>query len=100
MKTQHTAGTWFAEDRFIRNIEGQLIADVQECHQFQVQCEDGTFDIDEEEMPWKANARLIAAAPELLDALKALMHAHASDELTEVMDAQMRAVELIDRLTD
>ena len=69
MKTQHTPGTWFAEDRFIRNIEGQLIAEVQECHQFEVQCQDGTLDIGEEEMPWKANARLIAAAPELLDLL-------------------------------
>lgn len=71
MKTQHTPGPWeIAEDRFIRNIEGQTIAEVQEWHQFVTQCKDGTLDIDKEEMPWKANARLIAAAPELLEILK------------------------------
>ena len=99
MKTQHTPGTWFAEDRFIRNIEGQLIAEVQECHQFEVQCQDGTLDIGEEEMPWKANARLIAAAPELLEMVNRL-----SKSLTRTNDHDQRlyleAKEFIAELTD
>lgn len=99
MKTQHTPGTWFAEDRFIRNIEGQLIAEVQECHQFEVQCQDGTLDIGEEEMPWKANARLIAAAPELLEMVNRL-----SKSLTRTNDDDQRlyleAKEFIAELTD
>ena len=100
MKTQHTPGTWFAEDRFIRNIEGQLIAEVQECHQFEVQCQDGTLDIGEEEMPWKANARLIAAAPELLDTLRELYETALVMECIPLYKGLKKAQTLIAKLTD
>jgi hypothetical protein len=95
MNTQHSPGPWTEWQSGIFDVDGNIIATISEDGQWNwiegsnVEC-----------APGGANARLMAAAPELLDVLKALMHAHASHELTAVMEAQMRAVELIDRLTD
>lgn len=56
MNTQHTSGTWHAKDGQIYPTEtGKTLALIP------------YFDKDSEEM--EANARLIAAAPELLGAL-------------------------------
>jgi len=65
MKTQFTPGPWHLgynkHDASIHN--GVTIASV---------CDDATH--------WKANARLIASAPELLSALERLAHPMADDD--------------------
>lgn len=85
--TNHTPGPWVAEsfDRFVREeATGGTIARV---------CEnDGhTDEKARRAMPFKANARLIAAAPEMYEALKwALARLEGHDEQTENTD--IRAV--------
>jgi len=65
MKTQFTPGPWHLgynkHDASVHN--GVTIASI---------CDDATH--------WKANARLIASAPELLAALERLVHPMADDE--------------------
>jgi len=57
MKTQHTKGTWqLQKDNCIINIDGGAII-----------CQMGSA--DNNDIQKDANAKLIAAAPELLDAL-------------------------------
>ena len=73
MKTQHTPGPWEIDREFIRNAEGQMIAEVQRYHYLEIQLPDGTLDVGSEEIPYKANAELIAAAPELLEIVKAFL---------------------------
>jgi hypothetical protein len=70
MSTQHSPGPWEIDGNLIRNTEGQIVAEVQEFHHFEIQLQNGTLDIDQEDMPWQGNAELIAAAPELLDTLR------------------------------
>jgi hypothetical protein len=64
MKTQHTPGPWVVADDKVQQ-HGSTIANVTKENQWW----NTTEGIATEEMPWKANAHLIAAAPELLDAL-------------------------------
>lgn len=86
MKTQHTPGPWFHGDT------GQIWSNE---HRIGV-----AYLTDyAKRLPQEANAKLIAAAPEMLDALKALMHAYASREFHVLMEARERAKELIAKLT-
>jgi hypothetical protein len=73
MNTKHTPGPWEIDREFIRNAEGQMIAEVQRYHYLEIQLPDGTLDVGSEEMPYKANARLMAAAPELIEILEDLL---------------------------
>ena len=71
MSTQHTPGPWYVGTEF--NDQGRHIYAAQK-----VRHEDGDewhpliacTDDDERLVNWQANARLIAAAPDLLEALK------------------------------
>lgn len=62
-KTQHTPGPWFADGHYICSAEPDIYA-----RQIAVTCDDGITGNSER----IANARLIAAAPELLEALNGL----------------------------
>ena len=71
MSTQHTPGPWYVGTEF--NDQGRHIYAAQK-----VRHEDGDewhpliacTDDDERLVDWQANARLIAAAPDLLEALQ------------------------------
>ena len=58
MKSKHTPGPWKAYDEFIYDDNSKTIAEVR------------TYQSGE--MPWQANARLMAAAPELLELVNEL----------------------------
>ena len=69
MKQQHTPGPWTATIYGkVENAGGNTIAAC--AYHLQWQRPDGG--IDSEELPYEANARLMAAAPELLEALNEL----------------------------
>lgn len=69
MNTPHTPGPWKVVKRGeIESADGSPIADVAVLVQWNT-----TDGIKEEAMPWKANARLMAAAPELLEIVKAFL---------------------------
>ena len=76
MKDKHTPGPWTIDEFGYINAGGQQIADVHvydssncmDCGQ----CE-GHSVRNEPKLPYQANARLMAAAPELLEALRLLM---------------------------
>ena len=67
MKT-HTPGPWVVADDEVQ-LHGSTIANVTKENQWNT-----SAGIVTEVMPWKANAKLIAAAPELLDALSECIH--------------------------
>ena len=100
MNTQHTPGPWKIDGNLIRNTEGQIIAEVQEFHHFEIQLQNGTLDIDQEEMPWEGNARLVVAAPELLDALRELYDTGMGIDSVPFCKALKKAKILIEKLTD
>ena len=86
MKTEHTQRPWksffYGKDSYGRIIS--TIAANDGNHRI---CEISPFDLPENEV--NANARLIAAAPELLAALKsisdyvAMMHGHRGGDISE-----------------
>ena len=90
MKTQHTPGPWH-HDEYGHICAGPQI--IGNAYQFELD------DSDHDELPCIPNARLIAAAPELLDMVQRL-----SDSLTRTNDDDQRlyleAKELITKLTD
>ena len=57
--SKHTPGPWKAYDEFIYDDNSKTIAEVR------------TYQSGE--MPWQANARLMAASPELFEILDALL---------------------------
>ena len=90
MKTQHTPEPWH-HDEYGHICAGPQI--IGKAYQFELD------DSDHDELPCIPNARLIAAAPELLDMVQRL-----SDSLTRTNDDDQRlyleAKELITKLTD
>ena len=76
MEHKHTPGPWTADEFGYINAGGQQIADVHvydssncmDCGQ----CEKHSAR-NEPKLPYEANARLMAAAPELLEILDALL---------------------------
>jgi hypothetical protein len=99
MKTNHTPGPWKIDGNLIRNTEGQIIAEVQEFHHFEIQLQDGTLDIDSEELPWEANARHFVATLELLDVLQR-MTASFTRHNDDDQRLYLEAIKLIDKLND
>lgn len=64
-KQQHTPGPWRIEDK------ERILSD---CPEFRIMCSDGYIaGVDSTRAENAANARLIAAAPELLEALEAII---------------------------
>ena len=94
MKTQHTPGPWIVAEDQVGDDDGNVIADVTQFNQWNT-----TEGMVTEEMPWKANARLIAAAPDLLEMVNRL-----SKSLTRTNDDDQRlyleAREFIAELTE
>lgn len=84
MTTQHTPGPWSIQG------DGILLHPVTKAQLLTTRIETylGTFEILDETNEPQANARLIAAAPELLEALKIAMHYMEgdSDDEREGMD--------------
>ena len=82
MSTQHTPGPWYVGTEF--NDQGRHIYAAQK-----VRHEDGDewhpliacTDDDERLVNWQANAVLIAAAPDLLEALKLAVRQNSHDML-------------------
>ena len=105
METQHTPGPWHVADDEIQNVHGNTIADVTKENRWNT-----SAGIVTEVMPWKANAKLIAAAPELLDALHKVLMALESVHNLYQMNTRKRieqadewaenAWNLIHKLTD
>ena len=96
MSTQHTPGPWIANDKDeVRSSENALLATVWDTHQKQENDGSTTYISGNA----KANARLIAAAPELLEMVNQL-----SKSLTRTNDNDQRlyleAKTLIAKLND
>ena len=83
--TTHTAGPWRVTDEINRSSGGEVIrpnrGDGVDSPVAFV-CDFNRYDRDEER---KANARLIAAAPELLEALKLLLNLRITTPLAQRM---------------
>ena len=94
MSTQHTPPPWIVADDEVQDVDGNTIADVVKENTWNTTT--GRFN---EDMPWKANARLIAAAPEMFDALRDLYN--ASTLQTMPFDkAWQNAITLYEELND
>lgn len=70
--SKHTPGPWKAYDEFIYGDNSKTIAELR------------TYQSGE--MPWQANARLIAAAPELLEMVRKLMPYCENSSLYDLPD--------------
>ena len=62
MKDKHTPGPWIVRDDQIQDVHGNTITHITEGGYWNT-----TAGMIYEDMPWEANARLMAAAPELLE---------------------------------
>ena len=102
MKTKHTPGPWTADEFGYINAGGQQIADVYVYDSSDCmgcgQCENHSAR-NEPKLPYKANARLIAAAPELLYALQELFEGLVMEGVA-YHRVMKKAKTLIDKLTD
>ena len=69
MKTQHTPGPWIVAQDEVTDCDGNTIVDV---------VKENTLNTAMcrfiEDMPWKANAELIAAAPQMLKFIQKVAH--------------------------
>ena len=92
MKT-HTPGPWVVADDEVQ-LHGSTIANVTKENQWNT-----TAGMVTEAMPWKANARLVAAAPELLDTLRELYTGLVMEGVA-YHRAMKKAKTLIAKLTD
>jgi hypothetical protein len=77
---QHTPGPWHATDQIERTYEGNIVraGDPERGTIVAIACDFNRFDGDDERV---ANARLISAAPDLLDSCEALLR--FNEELCE-----------------
>jgi len=89
MKAKHTPGPWIVAEDQVGDDDGNVIADVTLYNEWNT-----PEGIVTKEMPWEANARLIAAAPEMLELLEALV---SYDGLASTR-AKRRAYQLIQEL--
>lgn len=69
MNAQHSPGPWEVRENEILDADGNTIADVFQANQL-----NWTEGSNVECMPGEANTKLIAAAPELLEALSECIH--------------------------
>ena len=91
--TQYTPGPWRVGSKAFKVLAGEydsLIADVSACCRCRNQ-ESRWFDTESA----KANARLIAAAPELLEALKFLVSAALTEPGMSIYTAHIRQAQII-----
>lgn len=90
-KPQHTAGEWKAADDYgteIKSVDGKIVA-----------CTMNVMLANKKQRPFavenseevKANARLIAAAPELLEALQYLLSA-SGEQLTDAFEQAQNVI--------
>ena len=85
MKTQHTSGPWYYEEANIRNADGLDVATIDT----ERSTSRSQYDpVPEEE--WIANTHLIAAAPELLAALKDMLRSFETGEHYETRNPYSR----------
>jgi len=87
MNTKHTPGPWsFYEDKASAGMNGECIGIVESPR--------GIVCKTEESCPLEtmANARLIAAAPEMLEALKRCLHDDAGNLEPETVHLAMEAI--------
>ena len=78
--TQHTQGQWkhvLAPSQIVAG--DKIICTLNQCN------------LDGQEFEKYANARLIAAAPELLDALESLLSASKTEDVPDILDAEEKA---------
>lgn len=100
VRGKHTPGPWAADEFGYINADGQQIADVhvydsKDCMDCG-QCE-GHSARNEPKLPYLANARLMAAAPEMLRLIQRLTSPHMA-EMEYRMEAFIDAAELINQL--
>ena len=92
MNTQHTPGPWHHDDYGHICAGPNVIGEVY------------TFELNDKQrdeyLPWEANAKLIAAAPELLDALQELSLAGLAMKSIPFYRALRKAHKLIAKLND
>ena len=89
MKDKHTPGPWH-HDEYGHICAGPQI--IGKAYQFELD------DSDYDKLPCIPNARLMAAAPELLKALKAVIHAYGVHEWPVLVEARERARILIEKI--
>jgi hypothetical protein len=89
----YTPGPWMVVEDQVGDDDGNVIADVTQFNQWNT-----TEGMVTEHMPWEANAKLIAAAPELLDALRVLYEACLAMETVPFYKALRNARDLIAKL--
>jgi len=104
MKTKHTQGEWDycptqidpKKHNFsiITNGGTSVIADI-----YRKRSWDGEKSTEDKEQS-EANAKLIAAAPELLEALKMLMHPNDMNDISFELRARKMAKETIKKATE
>ena len=78
--SKHTPGPWI----YTPNIDGYFEISQSGCYQFYVSLTVGGLEVGEEE----ANARLIAAAPELLGFAEAYIEQFCGYQITNTLDAK------------
>ncbi len=90
MSTKHTPGPWEVMDSFYPSIKEVFGAS------FKISCVMWATDLTEEDyQKRRADLRLIAAAPELLEAVKALIEGYENTEHTGLMDMQVCGSDII-----
>ena len=96
MSTKHTPGPWTMHPRFDDGAEVRALAPVAWCSVASTHGASGSQVIDVAEA--RANARLIAAAPDLLEALEDIARGDYSDPLC-MKTPEQRAREAIAKAT-
>ena len=91
MKTQHTPGPWHHDDYGHICAGPNVIGEVY------------TFELNDKQrdeyLPWEGNAKLIAAAPEMFDALRDLYNASTLQSMP-FDTAWQKAITLYEELND
>lgn len=90
---KHTPGPWIFDGREVVDSHDNTIALVNSLNQWNT-----TEGIVEEKMPWEANARLIAAAPEMLRLIQRLTSPYMAEPEYR-MDAFIDANEIVKQIT-
>lgn len=100
MKTKHTPGPWLYSPHYREHAQGHIYlpnANEDEAHTINLV---GAAAMSQEQLD--ANAKLIAAAPDLLQALKGFIHSveHEGEVHGRIVDAVRNAKEAIKKATE